>query len=194
MAVQLPPWLPRAAAPAGVCEHGRSKGGPIPSRYDHIDLTATQGMQKEAAIALDLRRKLRRGGTRKGYEMARRIVSGQRIHPDNVRDMSLILPLSGASGRATRDPQVGLSERRGQQFADRVEVVGRRPGPRVEPRPTSATRRRGSRGRSQEPHPVDRPSGGRARYLLAAMARPCPGADRAAHTRAVAARAAWHVP
>ena len=30
MAVQLPPWLPRAAAPAGVCEHGRSKGGPIP--------------------------------------------------------------------------------------------------------------------------------------------------------------------
>ncbi len=87
MAVQLPPWLPRAAAPAGVCEHGRSKGGPIPSRYDHIDLRATKAMQKEAAIAIDLRRKLRRGGLRKGRNMARRIVSGQRIHPDNVRDM-----------------------------------------------------------------------------------------------------------
>ncbi len=65
----------------------RSEGGPIPSRYDDIDLTATQRMQTAARRGKALRRKHRRGGTDKGRRMANRIISGQRIHPDNVRDM-----------------------------------------------------------------------------------------------------------
>ncbi len=62
-------------------------GGTIPSRYDDIDLTATRQMQRAAERGKRLRQKHRRGGTRKGLAMANRILSGQRIHPDNVRDM-----------------------------------------------------------------------------------------------------------
>ena len=62
-------------------------GGTIPSKYDGIDLTATRQMQRAAERGKALRRKHRRGGTRKGLNMANRILSGQRIHPDNVRDM-----------------------------------------------------------------------------------------------------------
>jgi len=87
VALHLPPWVPIAEPQGGLCAHGRSTGGPIPSRYSHIDLTASQGMQREAAAGLELRAKHRRGGTRKGYNMARRIVDGVKIHPDNVRDM-----------------------------------------------------------------------------------------------------------
>ena len=65
----------------------RSEGGPIPSRYDDIDLRANARMKRAAARGKELRRKHRRGGTDKGKRMADRIVSGQRIHPDNVRDM-----------------------------------------------------------------------------------------------------------
>lgn len=65
----------------------RSEGGPIPSRYDDIDLTATARMKTAARRGKQLRQKHRRGGTRKGREMANRIIAGQRIHPDNVRDM-----------------------------------------------------------------------------------------------------------
>ena len=65
----------------------RSEGGTIPSRYDDIDLTATARMKTAARRGKQLRQKHRRGGTRKGLAMANRIISGQRIHPDNVRDM-----------------------------------------------------------------------------------------------------------
>jgi len=44
-------------------------------------------MQTAAARGLRLRSEHGRGGTAKGLRMARRIVAGQRIHPDNVRDM-----------------------------------------------------------------------------------------------------------
>ena len=62
-------------------------GGSIPSRYDDIDLTSSKQMRRAAGRGLELRRKYKRGGTRKGYTMARRIVEGVRIHPDNIRDM-----------------------------------------------------------------------------------------------------------
>ena len=64
-----------------------SEGGTIPGRYDDIDLTATRQMERAAARGKELRQKHRRGGTRKGLNMANRILSGDRIHPDNVRDM-----------------------------------------------------------------------------------------------------------
>jgi len=64
-----------------------SEGGTIPGRYDDIDLTATRQMQRAAARGKELRQRHRRGGTRKGLSMANRILSGDRIHPDNVRDM-----------------------------------------------------------------------------------------------------------
>ena len=63
------------------------QGGSAPSRYDAIDLVATKQMQRAAKRGKDLRRKHRRGGTRKALNMANRILSGQDIHPDNVRDM-----------------------------------------------------------------------------------------------------------
>ncbi len=63
------------------------QGGPIPARYDDIDLTATRQMQRAAERGKRLRQQHRRGGTRKGLEMANRILSGDRIHPDNIRDM-----------------------------------------------------------------------------------------------------------
>ncbi len=62
-------------------------GGTIPSKYDGIDLTASAQMKRAAERGKALRVKYRRGGTRKGLAMANRILSGQRIHPDNVRDM-----------------------------------------------------------------------------------------------------------
>jgi len=63
------------------------QGGPIPARYDDIDLTATRQMQRAAERGKRLRQQHRRGGTRKGLEMANRILAGDRIHPDNIRDM-----------------------------------------------------------------------------------------------------------
>ena len=69
------------------CDLVLRDGGAIPSKYDGIDLTATRQMKRAAERGKELRRKHRRGGTRKGLNMANRIISGQRIHPDNVRDM-----------------------------------------------------------------------------------------------------------
>ncbi len=63
------------------------QGGSAPSRYDAIVLVATKQMQRAAKRGKDLRRKHGRGGTRKALNMANRILSGQDIHPDNVRDM-----------------------------------------------------------------------------------------------------------
>ncbi len=74
------PWL------AG-CELHERAGGPIPARYDHIDLTASDAMRTAARRGQELRRKYRRGGTAKAAAMARRIVNGERIHPDFVLDM-----------------------------------------------------------------------------------------------------------
>ena len=67
--------------------YSRSDGGKAPGRYDDIDLTATGAMQRAAKRGKALREKHRRGGKRKGLAMANRILSGDPIHPDNVRDM-----------------------------------------------------------------------------------------------------------
>ena len=63
------------------------EGGTIPAIYDDITLTATKQMARAAARGKALRRKHRRGGTSKALAMANRILDGQRIHPENVRDM-----------------------------------------------------------------------------------------------------------
>jgi len=67
--------------------YSRSDGGKAPGRYDDIDLKATGAMKRAAKRGKALREKHGRGGTRKGLAMANRILSGERIHPDNVRDM-----------------------------------------------------------------------------------------------------------
>jgi len=54
---------------------------------DDLDLTATEGMKREARRGLDWRKKFGRGGTQVGVARANQIVSGERMSPSTVLRM-----------------------------------------------------------------------------------------------------------
>jgi HK97 family phage prohead protease len=57
------------------------------AKYDHIDFSPPDGVQKEAARALEWRRKFGRGGTGVGVARARTLSNGSNITPSTARRM-----------------------------------------------------------------------------------------------------------
>jgi hypothetical protein len=57
-------------------------------KYDHIDFSIPEGVQKAAIRGLELRKKFGRGGTHVGMGTARKLAKGGKISPQKVRHIS----------------------------------------------------------------------------------------------------------
>lgn len=57
-------------------------------KYENIDFTIPEGVQKAAIRGLELRKKFKRGGTHVGLGTAKRLAKGGSISPQKVRHIS----------------------------------------------------------------------------------------------------------